>query len=1192
MKRLLYLLCFIPVTLFSQRYVSGQITDAEDKEPVAGVTVFISNTTAGTTTDLTGHYRLTIPSEGSYDLTISHVAYQPVVKHIEAGNISVEFNIELQNHELEEVVKETRVRARQRDINLFWETVLGEKPSRQRMRVANPEAVYYYFNSDTKILTVTSREPLHIINYETGYQIQYILNNFTHNYNTGITERDQQFNFTELEPANPKQKNKWEQKRLKVYNVSLEKFIRSLYNNSLYDDGFVLATLRQSAEPDKNSNITAYSDAPVNTHFNSNLNKSFQITVLNADSILSVISTDNSRMLTFPEDDILLICYGRPVTDRDLDRIRETQGNDFLATGGLMMNLLHGNSIRIFPDGTFANSLEVGPINSLNTITALNRRIPIDYSQDKLSLAIIKNETTTSDSIFQYFDMQRQVFPQEKLHLHTDRDCYVPGEKIWFKAYVADAATHQHSTRSRYVYAELISPTDTLIYRVMVRPEEDMYYGYIPITEIVPEGNYTLRAYTRYMENLGDDYFFKKNITITPLTSKGESLTPTPPSGKRGRITKTKQNRQDFDVSFFPEGGNLLEGALCKVAFKALNSDGTPATIAGEIVDENGLVVISATSFYAGMGAFYFSPESGKKYTLKCRNSYGLEKRFDLPQPHPNAYTLAVGQQKQNKRITVEAHKSVNAPDIPCYLLAHCRGKVLHFSALDDMNESTVFPEEDLPAGVIHLMLFDEQMNVLSERLVFNKNNADAAKIDFRTDKTSYAGREKVAVTLTLTDALDNLAAGHLSVAVTDDADIAIDSTITILSTLLLSSELKGYIDNPAYYLQDDKKSMTALDYLMMTHGWRRYDVPEVVKGNMVFPQIPYQASQQLAGSVKSVSLSRPISDSEVLIVVEQDMGSTITDESGRFTMRDFEYSDSTSYFIQALGKKGRNRVQLTLDDELFPLLVHTPLMFTEEKPDLREEIKSSFVSDAFLTKAKQRSQYDEDIRIVHLGEVEVTAPIIKKEPRLEFWANRSAESTIRREQIERYHPTNVSDILKMAGVNVSPNGEISLGGERPLVLIDGVYIDWPDELFSPYDSPVERINVNRIESIDIITGLGATIFGTRGTNGAISITTKRDADIPVERFTKNVVIYNPLGFQKPAAFYSPKYDTPEAKESHTPDYRTTLFWKPDVVISDDHDTAGFEFYTSDFPTTYSVVIEGLTTDGKIIRQVKKIRVE
>jgi len=122
--------------------------------------------------------------------------------------------------------------------------------------------------------------------------------------------------------------------------------------------------------------------------------------------------------------------------------------------------------------------------------------------------------------------------------------------------------------------------------------------------------------------------------------------------------------------------------------------------------------------------------------------------------------------------------------------------------------------------------------------------------------------------------------------------------------------------------------------------------------------------------------------------------------------------------------------------------------------------------------------------------------------------------------------------------------------------------------------------------------GVGATIFGVRGTNGAISITTRRGKDVPVKCFYDNITTGIPLGYQKPVAFYSPTYDTPDTKVSNVPDCRTTIFWKPDIIISDEHKVAGFEFYTSDFPTSYSIVIEGLTTDGKIVREMKEIIVE
>lgn len=702
---------------------------------------------------------------------------------------------------------------------------------------------------------------------------------------------------------------------------------------------------------------------------------------------------------------------------------------------------------------------------------------------------------------------------------------------------------------------------------------------------LTPEGNYTLRAYTRYMENTGDDYFFRKNIRIGKLTSVNNQ-----PDAVRKR-RKEPPVTNDFDVSFYPEGGYLVEGVLCKVAFKALNRRGHAETISGEITDDQGTVVTNVHTFHAGMGVFSYIPEAGKRYLLKCRNDNGLEKQFEMPQPNPRTCALTVSQ--RNQRLTVGILTSVHSRDMPRYLLAHCRGNVFHFSALDNDHAIIAFPQEALPAGIIQLIVFDRHMNPLSERLVFNKNDNVRVKVTFRTDKAHYRKRDKVVSTLSSIDS-----EGYLSVSVTDDQDGAIDSSVTLLSTLLLSSELKGYIEEPAYYLQDTPASVIALDYLMMTHGWRRYTIPEAVKGNPELPHIPYQTSQRISGRVKSLWRTNPVPDSEIVMMTEnEDIILTSTDGNGEFLFDEFEYPDSTSYFIQALSKKGSSRVELVMDRESFPKLTYAyqrPIMAASAGEGTECEAEP----DAFIEKAEQRSKYDEDMRVIYLSEVEVMAPRIvhKDEPRLQYWANRDADATIRKEDVEKTGPRLVVDWLRnfgVAGVTVLPNGRVSIrGGGRPLVLIDGIPQDWPENMMGPEDSPLETVSASDVESIDIFKGVSTSLFGVRGANGVISITTRRGVeDTGSESEGANYAVYSPLGYQQPIAFYAPKYETPEAKLQSVSDYRTTIFWKPDVKISDTKETE-FEFYTSDFPTTYSVVIEGLTTDGKIIRQIEKIRVE
>ena len=347
---------FIPLS--NQRYISGRITDANDGSPIPAATVFFTNTTVGITTDLEGNYRLRIPGEGSYSMTVSHVGYQSVVYSIRPGTTSLVFDAAMQIQELDEIEVATRVQFRRRDINLFWNKILGKTPSGRTIQATNPETVYYYYNAETQILTVTCREPLQIVNYEMGYHIQYVLLNFTHDYNTNITDWSHQCVYTELEPENLRQKSNWEKKREEIYKVSLTKFIKALYNNSLFDDGFVLTDFRLT----------------------SNLLNPLSLSIVTQDSILSTVATDNSKTLNLSDHQILLFCYGKPVTDADLERLeRSYYSFEQMVNNGLYQNLLQGESIHIFPDGTYMNRLEMTPINSVETLFGLSMRLPLDY---------------------------------------------------------------------------------------------------------------------------------------------------------------------------------------------------------------------------------------------------------------------------------------------------------------------------------------------------------------------------------------------------------------------------------------------------------------------------------------------------------------------------------------------------------------------------------------------------------------------------------------------------------------------------------------------------------------------------------------------------------------------------------------------------------------------------------------------
>ena len=806
------------------------------------------------------------------------------------------------------------------------------------------------------------------------------------------------------------------------------------------------------------------------------------------------------------------------------------------------------------------------------------------------AFAVNTQDVVMPEAIHDSFVKQLSLFPQEKIHIHTDRARYVPGEKIWFSAYVVDAFSHRPQTSSQYVYVELINSSDSLVNRVMIsRDENGMFHGHVFLSDFNSEGDYILRAYTRYQENLGDDYFFKKPIRISNL--KTGLLHPDGfAKNNKESINMPLSERKiagDFDVSFYPEGGYLTEGVSCKTAFKALNKNGGSEPITGEIVDDEGVVITEVNTMFAGMGAFTFTPQAGKAYYLLCKNQNGQEKRFKLTDAR-KTYSIAVGYQRN--RLNVDVKKSPDMPEKPLYLLVHCRGIMLYFAAWNYVNAPIAFSSDQFPSGILQIMLFDEQMNPISERLFFNKND-DQANLVYSTGKSSYQKRENVSSEIYITNAEGNPLSGRVSVVVTDDGDVTPDTLHTILSSLLLSSELKGTIESPGYYLQDHAEAKYALDLLMMTQGWRRYNISEAIKGNYMLPQTGYEALKEISGSVKSALLKRPVANSEVFLVTND--GGFMrqeTDSAGLFSFF-AHYPDNVQFLIQAKNQKGRSGVELVVNQEKFPVFKHIPISELPLPFNADKNYQTTVDTTDFMKKAELRAQYDDDMKLIQLSEVVVSAKRIEKkdEARLQFPLNSSSDITIYREDIEKRNPVKITEMLRtVAGIRILPDGNVNIRGRiaftggnlilvPPLLVVDGI----------PFNGLLDDLSVLDVEAIDIFKN-APVVFGSQGAAaGVISITTRRGENNAIIE-SADKITFAPLGYQKPVAFYSPKYDTPELKTFTNPDYRSTIYWKPDLIVSDDG-KASFEFYTSDFQTTYSVVIEGISNDGYIIRQVEKI---
>jgi len=342
---------------------------------------------------------------------------------------------------------------------------------------------------------------------------------------------------------------------------------------------------------------------------------------------------ENSKTLFLPSDsNVVLVCYGEPIIEKDL--LVTLLGNSHTKTDRRNWSLIslyrnnigtHDGPVYIFPDGTFKNALQISPQSDSQPLTGLDMMLPIEYNPDTDSNAIARGlndlakdspETVileSLDEVVKSFDKQLSVFPQEKVYLHTDKPYYLSGEKIWFRAHIVDAASHIPALSINCVFVELFDMRDSVICRVKTGFENDMFSGYIP----VPEGGYILRAYTNTMRNMDEDYFFMKNIRIA---------NPVARAIHSEKYTGIPLSNDDFDVAFYPEGGNALYGCMGRIAFKSIQRDGREIDISGIVYDRQGGEITRFKTDVRGMGAFLLTPEQGKTYYAVCTNGKGQSK--------------------------------------------------------------------------------------------------------------------------------------------------------------------------------------------------------------------------------------------------------------------------------------------------------------------------------------------------------------------------------------------------------------------------------------------------------------------------------------------------------------------------------------------------------------------------------------
>ena len=849
---------------------------------------------------------------------------------------------------------------------------------------------------------------------------------------------------------------------------------------------------------------------------------------------------------------------------------------------------------------------------------------------------------TMQDTIIANFSLMERI-PKEKLYLHLDKPFYGAGEKIWFKGYLVNATTHQDNSQSNFIITELINRSDSIVERKKIRRDSLGFHNAFTLPATLPAGDYYLRGYSNWMLNEDPDFFFSRNIKIgnsidntivssieyqqeddTHYTAKikftsnvqavFENTTIKYLYLENGKIKnkgkkKTDENgwisislpdlkspaarrievefddpqyiykrtfylpvfTNDFDVKFFPEGGALLSIPHQNVAFKVQGADGFSKEVEGFLFNSKGDTLTNFRSEHNGMGIFTMNPVDNETYYVTARTNDSITKRFDLPAIEPKGISIAMSHYKQEIRYEIQKTETTEWPQ-KLFLLAHTRGKL---AILQPINPERTFGKMNdslFTEGITHFMLIDQQGNALSERLVFVPDHKPN-QWQITADQPTYGKREKVSLQIAAKDNEGNPVEGTFSVSITDRKSIQPDSLAdNILSNLLLTSDLKGYVEDPAYYfLNQDARTLRSIDYLMMTHGWRRHKIENVLRTPSLNFTNYIEKGQTISGRIMGF-FGANVKKGPICVLAPKYniIATTETDEKGQFIVNT-SFRDSTTFLVQARTKKGFAGVDILMDPPQYPVATHKAPYFNGA---------ATFMED-YLMNTRDQYYMEGGMRVYNLKEITVTAKRERPSSK-SIYTGGINTYTVEEDRLQGYGQTAFDAASRLPSVTITNGSEIHIrnNSEPAIIVIDDiVYEDASDIL--------KDIQVSDMSSISLLRGADAVILGPRASGGAVVITLKDPRNLPA-RPAQGIITYTPLGYSESVEFYHPTYDTPEKKNAQRSDFRSTVYWNPELRL-DAEGKATIEYYTPDSTAPEDIIIEGVDKNGKVCRFLQTI---
>lgn len=738
---------------------------------------------------------------------------------------------------------------------------------------------------------------------------------------------------------------------------------------------------------------------------------------------------------------------------------------------------------------------------------------------------------------------------QEKVYVQTDKPTYLCGEIIWFKGNVLDAANLHFIDLSKVLYVELLNNEGNPVLQTKVSLDSGRGAGSLVLPTSLSSGHYVLRAYTAWMKNFSADNFFQTIITIINTTSETENLTST--------------SSEQASMDFFPEGGNFINDIQNTLAFKIISANGKGMNASGVIVGQAGDTVANFQSQHLDMGKFSFTPKSGKNYTAIIQLN-GVAQKFILPNAQNSGYAMQLNEESGNVKISISRSADLNNNTATIRLYQNgilVNNFPVSFSGQTGIVE---IPNSVLKSGVNQFTLLNGTVPV-GERLYF-KSIDQKLNINAQTSGGVYINRGNVELNIAPTNLAPN-ATAYLSAGVYALDAITDNRLEDIYTSLWLRPYVRGIIENAGFYFSNQNGSKEAIDNLMLTQGWRKFVAPSTTN-NSVLPEV---SGHLITGRVVNAVTNQPAEGIFVFLSVPGKRIQTRVSVSNAqglvyFPMKDF-YAKNQLVIQTPEVIKNSYRVEIFSPfSDVKPDVKIGGLKFSEkELADLKRQHLNVQVNNSYHDLNKMEPLkidstpfYVTPFKSYHLSDY--TRFTTMEEVMREYVAEVNVRKTGNQFRLKTYNDQGFK-VRDMQAAEV-------VFDKDPLVFLDGIPVFDMNKIIE-YD-PL------KVEKLDVVASRYR--FGAYTADGVLSYTSYFGN---LEGFNADDrdVVMDYEGMQPTRIFYSPKYSTNLEKENRLPDFRSVLYWNPNISISGN---TKLSFYTGDLKGKFLVVVEGITSDGKV----------